>query len=108
MDAQRAASNSTCNPGLADRGYSDIFHNYQRFGFWPDPDSPGSHKEDKKKDHQNRTIISEMAAISVPSKVLFLWTIVQVESPGSLKTCLNPYLGPPKLVNIIQKHEISF
>ncbi len=62
-------------------------------------------RKTKKKDHQNRTIINEMATVSVPSKVLFLWTVVQVELPKSLKTHLNPYSGPPKLINIIQKHK---
>ena len=61
-----------------------------------------------KKDHQNRTIIGEMTAISVPEKVLFLWMVVQVESPKSRKTCLNPYLDPPKLANMMCIHNIFF
>ncbi len=89
-------------------GYREIFHICQKLGFWPYLDSSGCHNENKKKDHQNRTIISEMATISVPSKVLFLWTLVQVDLPKSSKTRLNPYLGPPKLKNIIQNHKISF
>ncbi len=49
-----------------------------------------------------------MTAISVPLKMLFLWTNGRVDLPKSQKTCLNPYSGPPKLTIIIQKHEISF
>ncbi len=48
--------------------------------FWIDSVSSRSHKKNKK-DHQNRTIINEITAISVLVKVLFLWTIVQAESP---------------------------
>ena len=53
----------------------------QKCGFWSNPDSPCCHKKNKKKDHQNQTIIGEMTAIliSVPVKVPFLWTVVQVE-----------------------------
>ncbi len=34
-----------------------------------------------KKDHQNWTIINEITALSVPVKLLFLWTFIQVELP---------------------------
>ncbi len=57
--------------------------------------TPALTNKTKKKDHQNQTIISGMAAISVPSKVLFLWTIDQVESLKNPKTCLEPCLGSP-------------
>ncbi len=89
------------------RGHSGIFHICQRCGLWADPDSSGFYKENKKKDNQNQTIISEMTAISVLLKLLFLWTIVKVESPKSRKTCLNPYSGPHKLWNIVKIHKIS-
>ncbi len=82
------------------RGYSEIFHISQWGHFWSDPDSPDSHKENKKKDHQNRTIINKMAVISVSVKVPFLWTIIQVKSLKRPITRLDPSLGPPDLTNI--------
>ncbi len=45
----------------------------------------------QKKDHRNRIIINDMVAFSVPSRVLFLWMVVQAESLESVKTRPNPY-----------------
>ena len=75
---------------------------------WPDPDNPGSHNENKKKDHQNRTIINEITAISVLGKVLFLWTIIQAESPKIPISRLVPCLGSTDLTNKGQKSKIPF
>ena len=38
--------------------YNEKFYIHRRCGFWSDPYSSNSHMENKKKDHQNLTIIN--------------------------------------------------
>ena len=61
-----------------------------------------------KKDHQNWTIINEITAIYVLVKVLFLWTIIQAQSPKIPISRLVPCLGPSDLTNKGQKCQIPF
>ncbi len=68
----------------------------------------GLTRKTKKKDHQNRTIMNEIMAISVLVKVLFLWMIIQAESPKILISHLVTCFGSTDLTNKGQKSKIHF
>ena len=96
----------TVRPMTSSRGYSDIFYICQGFHFRPDPDRPCSPEENKKKIIKIGLFLTKWQQFPYRKKHGFsLWTIVQVESPKSAITHLEPSSQPH---NYAKKNKFLF